>query len=111
MNLHAVVAGAIAAVNPHQPAIFQLSTGPGPTNPDGSRLATYSDPITVTAQVQALTTQDLRHLEGLNIQGSQRTIYLSGMVNAAQRVSMLGGDLVTLQDGTIWLTTAVIEAW
>lgn len=111
MNLHQVVAGAIAAVNPHQPAIIQLSTGPGPTAPDGGRVPTYADPIQITAQVQSLTTQDLRHLEGLNIQGSQRTIYLNGNINAISRVNMLGGDLITIQDGSIWLTTAVIEAW
>ncbi len=69
MNLHQVVVGAIAAVNPHQPATIQLSAGPGPTAPDGGRLPTFGDPIDITAQVQALTAQDLRHLEGLNIAG------------------------------------------
>jgi hypothetical protein len=110
MNLHKIVAGSIAAVNPFQRATLQLSTG-YTTNADGKRIPTYGNPIIVTAQVQSLSTHDLRHLEGLNIQGSQRTIYISGMLNAAQRPSQLGGDLITLRDGTIWLTLAVIEQW
>lgn len=103
--------GAIAAVNPHQPATLQLSTGPGPTASDGSRSPTYARAIDVTAQVQSLSTSDLRKLEGMNIQGSQRAIYLNGMMNAVQRLNQLGGDLVTLQDGSTWLTTAVLEGW
>jgi hypothetical protein len=110
MNLHKVVAGSIAAVNPHQRATLQLSTG-YTTNTDFSRSPTYGTPIIVTAQVQSLSTQDLRHLEGLNIQGSERGIYITGILNAAQRPSAVGGDLVTLRDGTIWLTVAVIEQW
>lgn len=110
MNLHKVVSGTISAVNQNRRATLQTSNG-SVTNPDGSRTPQYNNSIMVTAQIQALSQQDLRHLEGLNIQGSQRSIYLSGMLNGVQRPSALGGDLVTLYDGTIWLTTAVIEQW
>jgi hypothetical protein len=110
MNLHKVVVGSIAAVNPHQRATLQLSTGYS-TNKDGSRTPTYGAPIIVTAQVQALSMSDLRHLENLNIQGSERSIYVTGVLSAVQRFTQVGGDLITLSDGTLWLTKAVLEQW
>jgi hypothetical protein len=110
MNLHKVVSGTISAVNQNRRATLQISIC-YTTNPDGSRTPQYSNSIMVTAQIQALTTHDLRHLEGLNIQGSQRSIYLNGALNGAQRPSALGGDLITIYDGTLWLTTAILEQW
>ncbi len=110
MNLHKVVSGSIAAVNPHQRATLQFSTG-YTTNSDGSRVPTYGTPIMVTAQVQSLTEPELQHLQGLNVQRSEQGIYLSGMLHAVQRPTQKGGDLVTLRDGTVWLTTSVLEGW
>lgn len=111
MNMHAVVAGTIAAVNPLQPITVQLATGGYAINPDGTRVPVYQQPIMTAAQVQQLTTRDLRQLAELNIQGSQKKIYVSGNINGVVRFSQLGGDLVTLEDGTVWLTTLVLESW
>ena len=55
--------------------------------------------------------EDLRQLEGLNIQGSMRTIYLNGEVDAIIRINVKGGDIITLQDGSVWLTTHILEQW
>jgi hypothetical protein len=110
MNLHKIVAGSIATVNPHQRAVLEISTG-YTTNADGSRVPSYANPIIVTAQVQFLSEAELQHLASLNIQGSTRSIYLSGELNAVQRLTQVGGDLITLGDGTLWLTTAVMEQW
>jgi hypothetical protein len=110
MNLHQIASGAIAAVNPFQPVTIQTSTG-ATVNADGTRMPTYAPASTVSGQVQQLTTRDLRQLEALSIQGSSRKIYLNGEVDAIVRVSQKGGDLITLPDGSIWLTTAVLEQW
>lgn len=110
MNLHAIVSGAIGAVNPSQPITIQSSTG-YTTNPDGRRVPSYAAPVTVSAQVQDLTSRDLRQLDGLNIQGSQKTIYCNGSIKGIVRLTQNGGDLVTLVDGTLWLTTVVLEEW
>lgn len=70
--------------------------------------------LTVQAQVQPLTTKDLRHLEGLNIQGVERAIYLYGHVDAVVRPEGKGGDLIIIADGPnqgIYLVTVVLEAW
>lgn len=65
------------------------------------------------AQVQELTTTDLRQLDALNIQGSTRVMYISGEVDAIARVRQKGGDLVTMigGDGQVYLTTRVLEMW
>ena len=109
MNLHGIARGIISTVNPEMRVHLQTSTG-YTTNDDGSRVPTYSDSYP-SAQVQSLSTADLRHLDALNIQGSQRKIYLSGDVAAIVRVSKKGGDIITLPDLTVWLTTAALEQW
>ena len=70
----------------------------------------YGTPVTGFAQVQALTAADLRHLDGLNIQGATKSIILRGELNAAVRAHSQGGDMVTLGADT-FLTVAVLEQW
>lgn len=114
MNLHALVAPAIATVNPFVTATVRRATG-ATTAPDGQRTPTYTD-WSALVQVQALTFQDIRQLDYLNIQGVRRAIYLTGNVMGAVRVDNRGGDLIvfptgTLPEGDIWLAAQVLEAW
>jgi hypothetical protein len=67
--------------------------------------------LVLQSQLQPLTFQDLMHLDGMNIQGSQRALYVQGAFNGVVRPTQKGGDLVTLPDGKIWLTTHVLEQW
>ena len=110
MNLHQIVSGVIQAVNPNQLITIQTSTG-YTTNSDGSRVPGYAPAFDARGQVQELTTRDLHQLDALNIQGSMRTIYINGEIDAIIRISQKGGDLITLVDGSVWLTTAVLEQW
>jgi hypothetical protein len=116
MNLHGIVSGIISAVNPMTPATLQISTG-STTNAGGVRTPTYGYPQQVSAQIQALTADDLRQLDGLNIQGTKRGIYLMGKLDGLVRVDGKGGDLITFPDGTVWpfgttwLTVQVLEQW
>lgn len=110
MNLHQIASNVINAVNPNQ--TIQVEASKGYTRgPDGKRTPTYLPPVQATGQVQQLTGRDLRQLEGLNIQGSERKIYITGSIDAITRISRTGGDIVRLQDGTVWLTTHVLEMW
>lgn len=111
MNLNALVAPIIGAVNPQSPVTVYLSTGPSVTAADGGRTPTYAAPITATMQVQPITTGDLRKLEGLNIQGKLKKLYLNGALRGLERINSLGGDLVVLPDGTTYLIKAVLEGW
>jgi hypothetical protein len=113
MNLHAIASQIIGIVNPNVTASVQVSTG-ATTAPDGNQTPTYATPVDVPAQVQPLTTGDIRQLDSLNIQGVERAIYLNGHVDGLVRAQRKGGDLVTITDGPnpgIYLVTVVLEAW
>lgn len=117
MNLHSLAVGPISAVNPQQTASVQFSTGSA-VQADGIRVPSYAPAVLVSAQVQALTGRDLRHADALNLQGTVRAIYFFGSVDAIERFSGQGGDLVTLPNatpgfgaGTVWLVNQVMETW
>jgi len=110
MNLHGLVRSAIGQINPHTMGTIQPSAG-STTAPDGKRVPAYGPAVTVPMQVQALETRDLMQLDGLNVQGSTHKVYLDGDLEAIVRVSQRGGDLVTLPNGQVFLTTVVLEAW
>ena len=112
MDLHQIVSGGIGQVNPYVTGSIQVSTG-NQQNPngDGTLIPTYNVVPQVPMQVQELTERDIRMLDGLNIQGSQKVIYVRGLVQGLVRTKNKGGDLITLQDGSVWLVTAVLEAW
>lgn len=77
-------------------------------------LESMTTSYTLQAQVQPLTTKDLMHLDGLNIQGVERAIYLSGHVDGIVRSEGKGGDLIILSSGPnpgTYLVTVVLEAW
>lgn len=108
MNLHAVVSGAIGAVNPPVPAVLWTYTG-ATKNPDYSRTANYVQ-TSVSAQVQPLSSQELRQLAAMNLTTVDRKAYLFGAVAGVNRATGQGGDLLQF-NGQYWLVTAVPEAW
>jgi hypothetical protein len=110
MNLHAIVVGAISAINPIMTVSIQRSTG-YTTGPDGDRIPTYAAPVSAQAQIQSLQYNDMVQIDGLNIQGERRAIYLNGNWEGLVRSDQKGGDLVTLPDGTVWLVALVLENW
>ncbi len=71
----------------------------------------YAAPVSVQVQMQSLTYQDLQQLDGVNIQGERRAMYLNGDWNGLVREDQKGGDLITLPNGTIWLVAQVLENW
>jgi hypothetical protein len=113
MDLHGIAAGAINTVNPFVPATFQVATGTFVTSDSGKRTPNYTS-MAVSAQVQSLTYMDLKQLDGINMNGTRRAIYLKGAFNGVVRPTQKGGDLVTLTDGPnagVWLTAQVLEQW
>jgi hypothetical protein len=70
-----------------------------------------STSLILLAQVQALSTRDLRQAEMLNLQGTLKAAYLNGAVAGGVRVQIKGGDLVQFLDGSVWLITTVSEPW
>ena len=112
MNLRGIANGATRAINPNIAATVQVSDG-STTNPDGSRVPKFAE-IPFTAQVQALQYNDMVHLDGLNIQGIRRAIYLNGSIDGINRINKKGGDLVKIAKGAnagTWLVALVLESW
>jgi hypothetical protein len=117
MNLHAIVNPIIQVINSNVPAWVRYSTG-SLINIDGTQTPTYSEPVLVSAQVQNLTYRDLTQIEGLNLQGTKRAIYLFGPMDSVERLTCDGGDLIlfpgrvgSLPAGTTWLVAQTLEDW
>lgn len=95
MNLHSIASGAINSVNPFIQISIRVSTGYA-TDANFTRQPAYAPAVTVSGQVQALTFRDIQQLDGLNLQGTRRAIYVNGRVDGLVRVENKGGDLVTV---------------
>lgn len=118
MNLHGLVSGVVGTVNPFVPATLMRSTG-YTTAADGKRTPTYSN-SSQSVQVQALSAREIQHLDGLNITGVLRKVFLNGDWRSVYRPGNGGGDKfqfassapvpVNLQ-GTTWLVVQVLETW
>lgn len=81
------------------------------TRDDGIQVPKYGPPAEKMLQVQAATGDDLKQLDGMNIQGIHRSVYLYGALKAVVRPDQVGGDLVILPDSTVWLATMSLEDW
>jgi hypothetical protein len=110
VNLNAVAGNIVSAVNPWEPVIVRRSAGYS-TAADGSRTPLYETAYKMRAQVQPLTYTEIQHLDGLNIQGRRRAAYVTGHWDGLQRDLMLGGDLITFYDTSVWLVVLVAEGW
>jgi len=110
MNLHSLASGAINAVNPAINGTIARSAGYSIAG-DGTQTPIYVAPEAIKIQLQALQLNELKQLDGLNIQGDKSGLYLFGNAQGVNRPDGLGGDLVTLENGSIYLVTLVLENW
>lgn len=114
MKLRSIVNGAIQGINRDTVVTWVQSSG-YTTAPDGKRTPTQTS-TPVCANVQALSGTDLRHMDGLNMQGVMRSVYLYGDVEGIVRANGKGGDILQFPmtpGGTVqnWLVTQVMETW
>lgn len=111
MDLRGIANGAITTVNPNETVTVLRSTGY--TIGAGARqVPSYATPVVGPGQVQALDADDIAQLDGLNIQGVIRAIYLRGTLAGVVRPDGTGGDIVKRKNDTeIWLVVKVLESW
>lgn len=114
-NLRAIANNTIQVVNQDIPATLMISTGSTVDPTTYKQVPTY-DSVPVKAQVQPLSTGDIRQLDSLNIQGAEKAIYLDGVALAINRIKNLGGDIIVfapglVPEGTTWLVKANLEQW
>jgi hypothetical protein len=109
MDLRGIANSVSSIINPNETVTVLRSTGY--TIGVGARqVPSYAAPVTGPGQVQALSSDDLQQLDGLNIQGTIRAIYLRGALAGVIRPDGTGGDIVQRGDQQ-WLVVKVLEAW
>lgn len=116
MHLRRLVRGSINAVNQDQQIGWLASTGHIINATTGVSTPAYAALQNPWAQIQPVPTDQLGHLEQLNIQGVLRQVYLKGAVASAVREDGTGGDLLQfpeLSGGVMrtWLVMLVPEQW
>ncbi len=114
MNLRGMANSTIQAVNQNQSVIWLQSNG-YTTNADGSRTSNEIS-TTLQGQIQGLSSGDMRHADGLNIQGVMRSVYLYGNIEGVVRADQQGGDILQFPEvanGPIrnWRVFQVMETW
>ena len=109
MDLRGIANGVTSTVNPNQTVTVLRSTGY--TIGAGRRqVPSYAAPVTGPGQIQALDANDIKQLDGLNVQGTIRAIYLRGNLAGVIRPEETGGDIVQIA-GQDWLVVKVLEGW
>lgn len=110
MDLRSVANSVSCVVNPNVTVQVQASTGY--TIGAGLRqVPTYATAVTGPAQFQAVNSSDLKLMDGVNIQGVLRSVYLRGSLAAVVRPNGTGGDIIVDPSGETWLVVKVVESW
>lgn len=116
MDLRGLANGMTSTINPNETVTVLRSTG-FTTGAGVKQVPSYATPVSGPAQIQALDADDLKQLDGLNIQGTIRAIYLRGTLAGVVRPNQTGGDLVTIAAPAPvalrgnWLVVKVLESW
>lgn len=111
MNIRGLANSVTQVVNPNETVSVLRSTG-YTTGAGARQVPSYADPVTGIAQVQALDGDDLKQIEGLNIQGTIKAIYLRGALAGVVRPDQTGGDIVKRKNNAeTWLVVKILEAW
>lgn len=109
MDIRSMANAASSTINANVAVTLLRSTG-YTMGAGRKQVPSYAAPVTGYAQIQALDGKDLQQLEGLNIQGTIRAIYLRGELAGVSRPEQTGGDKLTI-DGQEWLVVKVLEHW
>lgn len=111
MDLRGIANGVAGTVNPNETVTVLRSNGYGIDN-GRVQYPIYFPPVTGPAQVQALDGKDLQQLDGMNIQGDIKTIFLRGALAGVIRPNESGGDIIKRKNGSeVWLVVKVLESW
>lgn len=118
MDLRGIANQVSNVVNPNIIVTWRASNG-FTIGAAGRQQPAYLEGITGPAQIQALDNSDLKQIEGLNISGSIRALYMKGNLAGVIRADSKGGDQIVIasQPGApallagTWLTSKVLESW
>ena len=109
MELNGIANSIAEVVNPNTAITIQPSSG-YTIGAGLKQVPAYGAPVNGFGQLQEITSMELKHLDGLNIQGDIQTIYVKGQLSAVLRPTGQGGDLITIGSQT-WLNVKTLEQW
>ena len=109
MNLHEIVSSAINAVNPFQ-EITISKRGTYTVNEYGERSVTEGSSITVLADVQPLSSEDIKFINNYNQSSIYRSFWVSADVSGINRPLAKAGDIVTY-NGDTYYVMGMKEDW
>jgi len=109
LNLHKIANSAIRRVNPNIQAVLKKYAGET-TGPGRKPAPSYLPDQNVTIQLQPISRGDMQHVDGLNIQGLAKVIYVNGNYFSVQREMEQGGDIFVI-NGEQWLVVEPVELW
>ena len=75
---------------------------------DGQRTPTYATFTNVPMQFQAVSSDDLTHVDALNISKVMRSVHMNGQIEGMNRPGINGGDVLLAPTG---LTGAEMDTW
>lgn len=111
MNLRQIANSLTGTINPNRPVQWLRGTGWGQDPETGNRFPVY-DTIIIPANVQAVSSSDLKLIDGIGISvmGYHRTLYINGAVLGPVRNEMATGD-VFMFDNRTWKVSLIPEDW
>ena len=109
VNLRALANRVTSTINPNIPAVWKASTGYA-TGMAGKTVPSYAADVPLIVQAQALSKKEIQHIDAMNLSPCDRAVYVNGQVNAIDRESQTGGDLLIFE-GRTWLVVAILEGW
>lgn len=115
MNLRSIANSVTAAINPNILGTWKQSTG-YTVGVDFKQVPTYDTYEDLPIQVQELTQADIKLMEGLNIQGVLKVVYINELPLGVVRTLGQGGDILQFPlfgDATVrdWLVVKVKEQY
>lgn len=116
----AQISGAAGGIGTYRVSRSQtVASGTITATGTGDRQPGYTTLAGLTMQVQALSGEALKHIDGLNQQGIYRTVHMNGQTQGVDRPATKGGDLLLIPTGLTatppladtWLVKEVLEPW
>lgn len=108
MNLHEIVRGVISAVNPDSKITILKCVGF--EHQRGGINTPIYETIQTTAQVQPVSSDDLKFENNYYSSSSYRNFYMNGIYNGLNRRDGTGGDKI-IWDGKTWFIDSNPEPW
>lgn len=109
MNLHRIAKSAIGRINPFVDVIVRVSDG-FEIGVGRKQVPKYLPDQIINIQLQPLSPGDLRHVDGMNLQGLLKSIHVNGNFYGVNRERAIGGDLIIIGSET-WLVIEPMELW